>query len=331
MTPGPLLALLVAAGAADPAIPPAAPPRAEARDASATAVVDKPKIAIGEPFTLTVEATHAAADTVSLPDPLTIGDLALRGPVSVSRTPGPEAGRATTRFTVPLVDLKTLSPRVPEVALRLDGPGGPRQTTAKATALSLASLIDADGKPSKEKGPRPPKRPVSIAVRSYLWVGVLAGLAALAGLLYAASILGKRARERHRIAAIPPPLTAEEQALARIMDLKRRAPWRTGQGRAAIYELSEIVRGYLGTRLGFGAVDLTSEELLAELRRRRILGLDLAELTEELSWEGLVKFARLEPTAAECEEALVRAAELVERTRPLPEPLPPLARPEARP
>ncbi len=53
------------------------------------------------------------------------------------------------------------------------------------------------------------------------------------------------------------------------------------------------------------------------MKRRRILGLDLAELTDELAWESLVKFARLEPTVEECEEALVRAANLVERTRPI--------------
>lgn len=327
---GPLLALVVAAAAADPAIAPATPGRAEARDAAATATVDKPKIAIGEPFTLTVEVAHAAADTVSLPDPLPLGELVLRGPVGALRTAGPEAGRATTRFTAPLVDLKTLAPRVPEIALRLDGPAGPRQTLVKAVALSLASAVEPDGQPTKEKGPRPPKQPVAIAVRSYLWVAVLAGAVALGLLLWGAAVLGKRASERRRLRAIPPPLTAEELAMARIMDLKKRAPWTSGQGRAAIFELSEIVRGYLGERLGFGAVDLTSEELLRELRRRRILGLDLAELTEELSWEDLVKFAKLEPTAVECEEALVRAAELIERTRPLPEPLPPLARPGAR-
>ena len=43
---GPLFALVVAAAAADPAIAAATPGRAEARDAAATATVDKPKIAM---------------------------------------------------------------------------------------------------------------------------------------------------------------------------------------------------------------------------------------------------------------------------------------------
>ena len=305
-------------------------PRAEAADARATSAVDKTKIGLGDAFTLTVEVEHAASDTVSLPDPLSVGDLSVRGAPAVNRTPAAAAGRVLTRFTVPLVNLKMLAPRVPELAVRVDGPAGPRQAIAKGVSLELVSLVQPGGQPTKEKGPRPPKKPVQILVRSYLWVGVLFGALAVAGLIYLAAVLGKRARERRRIAAIPPPLSVDEQALQRIMDLKRRAPWNQGLGRAAIFELSEIVRGYLGKRLGFDAVDLTNDELLLELRRRRILGLNLSELTEELSWEGMVKFAKLEPTAEECEAALLHAAELVERTKPLPEPLPPLERPEAR-
>lgn len=103
--------------------------------------------------------------------------------------------------------------------------------------------------------------------------------------------------------------------MARLLALKQRRPWDRGQGRTAVFELSEIVRAYLGRRLRFDALDLTSEELLAELRRRRLLGLDLLEISDELSWQDLVKFARAEPSADDCERAIDRAASLVDRTR----------------
>lgn len=103
--------------------------------------------------------------------------------------------------------------------------------------------------------------------------------------------------------------------MARLLALKQRRPWDRGLGRAAVFELSEIVRAYLGQRLRFDALDLTSEELFAELRRRRLLGLDLLELSDEMSWQDLVKFARAEPSADECERAIDRAASLVDRTR----------------
>ena len=51
------------------------------------------------------------------------------------------------------------------------------------------------------------------------------------------------------------------------------------------------------------------------MHRRRLLGLDLPELSGELSWQDLVKFAKAEPGAEECERAIDRAASLVDRTR----------------
>jgi len=77
------------------------------------------------------------------------------------------------------------------------------------------------------------------------------------------------------------------------------------------------VRAYLGARLQFNALDLTSEEFVAELHRRRLIGLDLAALIEEVRWEDLVKFAKLEPTAEECLRGIDIAESLIRHTRPL--------------
>ena len=65
----------------------------------------------------------------------------------------------------------------------------------------------------------------------------------------------------------------------------------------------------------FDALDLTTEELLAEMHERRPFAVDLADLSRDLSWHDLVKFAKAEPTPHECEAAIDRAASLVDRTR----------------
>ena len=89
----------------------------------------------------------------------------------------------------------------------------------------------------------------------------------------------------------------------------------------------QILRTYLGKRLAFNAVDLTNDELLCALRDRRPAGLDLDALAERLSWEDLVKFAKMEPLGAECSLAVEEARALVAllqpklettRTSPLP-------------
>ena len=128
----------------------------------------------------------------------------------------------------------------------------------------------------------------------------------------------KRLGKRTAAAETPAPEAfADDLALQRLADLRADAAWTRGQGRGAIFALSEIVRGYLGARLQFNALDLTSEELVAELRRRRLIGLDLAALIDELRWEDLVKFAKVEPTAEECLAGIDLAESLIRHTRPL--------------
>ena len=51
------------------------------------------------------------------------------------------------------------------------------------------------------------------------------------------------------------------------------------------------------------------------MRARRPSAVDLADLSRDLAWQDLVKFAKAEPTPHECEAAIDRAASLVDRTR----------------
>src|SRR5919109_5074610 len=114
-------------------------------------------------------------------------------------------------------------------------------------------------------------------VRSFLWAWLIA-----AALLLVAAVLAIREIRRRRALrsapAVPPP-TPEEEAMARLVALKQRRPWDRGLGRAAVFELSEILRAYLGRRFRFDALDLTTEELLFELRVRRPFAVDIGDLS----------------------------------------------------
>jgi hypothetical protein len=311
-----VIALLLAAAAAAPA----AQPGPTAHPFALSARPDKEEVTLGEPFTLTVRVEHPALDVYALPDPLAVEPLALGGAPTVSRQSNGD--RAETTFTLPLVALKSLEPHVPPLALRVDGPEGARQLEVPQTPIRLRSLVAEERAPSAERAHHGPKPPVPVLVRSFLWAWLLGGVLLLvAGLL---ALREARRRRALRPLPVPPPPTPEEEAMARLLSLKQRRPWDRGLGRAAVFELSEIVRAYLGRRLCFDALDLTTEELLAELRRRRLLGLDLPELSGELSWQDLVKFAKAEPGAEDCERAIDRAASLVDRARAVVE------RPERR-
>jgi hypothetical protein len=306
-----------AAGREGPAAPQEGGALPQARPIRFKASVDKKKISLGETFQLTVEVVHDPADAYALPDPLQLAPLTLRGAPETRREQTPDGAR--TVFVLQLADVSSLTPAVPDLTLTVQGQGGKRAFTVPGQKLEFESLVAAEGAPNPEHAHHGPKRPIPVLVRSLLWAGLLAGLALTAA---AVVLLVRFLRGRRVAAVVSPPPVPEAEALARLADLRRREPWKRGEGRGAIFELSETVRHYLGRRLSFAALDLTSEELLRELRRRALRGLEVSALAEELAWEDLVKFAKLEPSAAECVAAIERAETLVRDTAPRREAFP---------
>ncbi len=273
------------------------------------------EVSLGEHVLVRIAVDHDLRDVYALPafDP---APLALPQGAPPPRVHREEvAGHARTVFELALADYASLTPRLPDLTLHVTGPDGERTLTIRGRPLKFHSLLQEEGAPSNDTAHHGPKPPVPVRVRSLLWLWLLLGLGAA---VVAALALRSWRRQRQLPAAqVAVPVEADDLALERLAALKSEAPWTRGDGRAAIFRLSEIVRGYLGARLQFNALDLTSEEFVTALQRHRLMGLDLAELAEEVRWEDLVKFAKLEPTAEECLRGLSRAESLVRHTRPL--------------
>jgi len=292
-----------------------APSLPEARPLALNLEVRPEEITLGEHVVVRLAVEHDSRDVYTLPgfDP---APLAVpQGSPAPSQVREELQDRARTTFTIALVDLGSLEPRIPDLVLRVTGPEGERALTVRGRPLKFRSLVKQENQGAPDAAHHGPKPPVPVMVRSYLWVSALAALAALVALAFA--IRWWRKREKVVLAKLIPEVPYDDLALEQLTRLRQQRPWERGAGRAAIFELSEIVRGYLGTRLEFNALDLTSEELVEELKRHRLMGLDLSGLSEEVRWEDLVKFAKLEPTAEECLRGLERAESIIRHTRPL--------------
>ncbi len=307
------------------------PPLPQARALAVRSTLSKDEITLGEPFVLTIEVTHPPDDAYALPGDLAgqldKGKLKPSGDPAVQRDRVPQG--AHTTFAIPLVVLASMEPAIPEITLLVQGPEGPRALTVQGQALKVKSLVKAEGAPNDEHAHHGPKPPVAVMERAYLWAWILVGLAAVVGAAFALRKLLARKKEAVIEAIVVE--APETIALRRLDDLRRRAPWKSGQSRAAIFERSEIVRTYLGQRLAFNAIDLTSDELLAQLRERKPAGLDVDAIASRLAWEDLVKFAKMEPQPGECEAAMDEAQSIVEALRPALETTrsSPIAQPQA--
>ena len=278
--------------------------------------VEPEEVTLGEHVSVRIAVQHDARDVYSLeavdPAPLAVPPGT---PPPQSRRKELGSGKARTVFEVTLADYATLEPRVPDLKLAVSGPDGPRQLSVRGRPLKFRSLVAEEAQGSPERAHHGPKPPVPVIVRSFLWAWLLAALAVAGALIAMRKRLLERWRKRKPEAL--PEILFDDAALQRLAALRADAPWARSQGRSAIFALSEIVRAYLGSRLQFNALDLTSEEFVAELRRRRLIGLDLAGLIEQLRWEDLVKFAKLEPTPEECLRGIDLAESVIRHTRPL--------------
>ncbi len=310
----------VPAGASGAQPAPAAPPaKPEAHPLHVrTAAQPDGEITLGEPVVWTIAIDHDARDTYAPPEKIDPSPLALLGAPSSQRTDA--AGLTTTTIRFTFADYKSLEPQIPDLVLRVEGPAGERALTVPGKKLSFHSLIASEGQDSQEHAHHGPKPPVAVMVRSYLWIYLLLGIAATA--LGANLIQRLIARRRLREKAPPPAMPADEEALQRLAALKAQPP-----GRGAIFTLSEIVRAYLGRRLEFNALDSTSDELLDKLCQRRLPGLDLRAFEQDVRWQDLVKFAKLEPLPEEFASSIASAEALVRKTRLVPKPKTELASP----
>ncbi len=158
------------------------------------------------------------------------------------------------------------------------------------------------------------------------WLPVLArwGLPTLLGLaLLVLGIIWWLRRRAGALAPAIPPVPADEEALEALASLA--ATDLPGQGAFHDYyfELSRILRHYLGRRYDLPFSDWTSEEIREALAGRRPrLNLDISlrdELLDDLDRGDLVKFARRQPSRSECDDSLAAARQLVRATRPEPE------------
>ena len=66
----------------------------------------------------------------------------------------------------------------------------------------------------------------------------------------------------------PPPRPAHEIALERLDRLGAYGFLENADNRPFYFAVSEIIRDYLGGRFGFDSLELTTDELMEELRRR---------------------------------------------------------------
>ena len=283
------------------------------------ATVDRASGQVGDLFTLTITAVGPRTVPTNLPAQLELGPFEVIGGDPQIEEKDLGNGKVSRTFRVKIAAYETGELSVPAVRVTYLGEGGAVRTArTKPVPVKIESLLANEPDPQLKEEVIP--APVAVLEDDYRLVYVGAGL--LMALLGAALALYVRRRLRQRAAfrPAPPPRPAHEVALEKLDRLANTGLGSDADLQAFYFQLTEVVREYLGARFGFLALEMTSEEVIAELERRRVRGLVMGEIAGWLTGADLVKFAKVMPVTAEARGALETAIRIVEGTRPRPEP-----------
>jgi hypothetical protein len=313
-----LLLVVPPAGAQAPA-PAPAPPSAqlpEAQPSGFQARVLPERVLLGEPFVYELVITHPANHRYELDLPPDLGDFEL---LSQAREP-PKAGMnpAVTTFRLKLSAFNLGMMTLPAVPFIVSTEEGPQRFVAEPRTIEVGSTLppDAESEGADLKDIQPP---TEVAIRSWMLLWVLAGVLAAVALGFMAWRLFQKYRTRAR-EVVAPPAPLDVRIRKALDALKTEDLPTQGKVKDFYFRLSEIVRGYLGERYGFDALECTSSELVAKLRRMPTPGLPEDGLLRFVSESDLVKYARAESSPDSCRAALAFGYELLDKTWPPPPP-----------
>jgi hypothetical protein len=279
---------------------------------------DKTEARVGDVVTLFVTAVGPVATPVNLPRTLDLSpfsELDEQNRKLEERNLGDGKMRREYRLFVAAYEPGELT--LPGVEVTYIGPSGEvLSTRTQPIEIKIASLIANEPEPAlKDIAP-----PVKVLQQDLLLVYIGGGLAAAALGAVVGILVRRRWRARVALRPEPPARPAHELALERLDRLGAAGFAEDGDHRPFYFSLSEVIRDYLGERFGFDALEMTTEELIEELRRRAPRELVLGEVSGWLTACDLVKFAKISPSATEARGALETAIRIVESTRPRPEP-----------
>jgi hypothetical protein len=287
-----------------------AAPAAEPRDVQVQ--LEKREAALGEPLSYTLTLKHPRGQRYELVTPAE-GALGAIELVDQQRQRSDSGDEATTTFTLKIAAFELGKQHAPELHFEVVSEAG------------TASWKSAQGPDFEVKGALPPEAeeqgaplndirpPEEVPVRSWLVLWVLAAMLAAGAIGFLGYRWWKR-RATIEVEPVAPPRPLPERTLAALDALRKENLPGQARWREFYFQLSEILRGYLGERYSFDALECTTSELLERLRALRTPGLPMEGFTAFCFDGDLIKFGKGEATANQCKAALELGYQLVSAT-----------------
>ncbi len=152
-------------------------------------------------------------------------------------------------------------------------------------------------------------------ISGYFWWGLLA-LALLAGAVYVLwRYLVRRGRSLRHPFRPAPELPPHVVAIRALEMLHNQKLWQNNRHKSYYSGLTDILRTYIVARYGFGAMEMTSDEIIGTLKNFELPAKSAYDLQTVLRDADLVKFAKATPGGEQNEADYLKAYYFVEETK----------------
>ncbi|MBN2343539.1 MAG: hypothetical protein JXX29_00795 [Deltaproteobacteria bacterium] len=275
--------------------------------------VSPEKGAIGDLIEWTVEVRKKSAqDRVVLPSAMNFGKMEIQ-----SRNLDDETSEKlmTQSLKVGLISFDTGEFEIPPQKLTVvDGKGNISEVMTPQFNVTIESLIANEPEPvlKKDEGEG---EVVMVEDYTLLYILIALGAAVLIALITLLVHKLWSMRKPKQGPPPPPPRPAHEVAFEKLNALKASGYLDEHMHKTYHLKLSEAFREYLENRYGFFALEQSTREIAAELKKQA-LGVELhRQVVQLLEDTDLVKFAKYEPPKEESEKLLNEAIRMVGLTR----------------
>jgi hypothetical protein len=270
--------------------------------------VDATTITIGEVVTLQLEVRRPESLKLAFPQVgATLGEWVVRGTNRLPTKAVNGGGAVSEVLALQLTIYKTGEFEIPKIQIEAVRPGGERSIlTSEPVKIKVGSVLTGNQDTLKDLKPQ-----AEIAADYKPFLLFLAALGSAAYLIYR---LVQRLKRRRK--ALPAILqdrrTAEEIARQAIRQLLARKLIEQGYLKEFYLELSEIVKRFLGSKMGIPSLERTTEEFTEDLRQTAIQAGHYRMIRQFLDDCDLVKFAKYRPGAEEIQQIIARSSEIID-------------------
>lgn len=287
----------------------------QAQEAHVSASVDSTHYRIGEWIDVRVEAEMPAGTRMAGPQ---IGDsLGLFEILNVTAAE-PESDGPSLRqsIVVRLITFESGETTIPPIEFHSTTETDSQRISTQPIPVTIATVELAAEAELKDIKPPLTAQWEFEDVLPWLILLAIAGVLAFAYWYY---VKNKKHQQ-----ALPqpagPPIPAHELALMALRALEDKRLWQQGKVKEFYSEATEIIRRFFESRFRIIALEMTSDEIIAQLKQHPSADPILKMVNTLLLTADLVKFAKYEPSMAEHEEELQTAYAIVRAMVPKPSP-----------